>query len=62
MNRLLIVVFILLLLFSLAGCGGPIEDPHPTKTPIPRMVCAQTGSGGVRCFKLPDYPKLTRKP
>jgi hypothetical protein len=60
MKKALIVLLIAVLFFGLAGCDGGWSHNDPT--PTPRMVCVQTGSGGVRCFDVPDYPKLNASP
>lgn len=58
MKKLMIIFLVVLLLASMVACkwGG---DRNPKPTPTPRTWCALTGSGGVRCFELPDYPKLS---
>jgi hypothetical protein len=60
MKKALIVLLIVVLLFGLTSCGDGWSRHDPT--PTPRMVCVQTGSGGVRCFDVPDYPKLKPEP
>lgn len=61
MRKVLIILLVILLLAGLAGCGWG-GDSSPIPTPTKRQVCAQTGSGGVRCFDLPDYPTLAPLP
>ena len=57
MKTALIILLVIVILAGLAGCGGGVDNdsiPTPTK----RVVCVQTGSGGVRCFDVPDSPTL----
>jgi hypothetical protein len=60
MKKILIILLVALLFIGLTSCDGGLTRHDPT--PTPRVVCAQTGSGGVRCFDVPDYPKLNSSP
>jgi len=61
MKKALIVFLVILILLGLAGCGGG-GDNDTIPTPTKSVVCVQTGSGGMRCFDVPDYPTLAPIP